>query len=79
MLIIGKPDKMPRDLRKSKGIRELSAESLEILVSGVNNISNLVFSLRRAGSTFANFVLYHLRLCSITLKPTLQFLCIVSI
>ena len=35
-----------RDLRNSKGSRELTAASLEILVSGVkHNVSNLVFSL----------------------------------
>ena len=42
MLIIGEL----RDLRNSKGSRELSAASLEIPVSGVKqNVSNLVFSL----------------------------------
>jgi len=42
MLIIGEL----RDLRNSKGSRELYAASLEILVNGVNhNVSNLVFSL----------------------------------
>ena len=37
---------MLRHLRDSKGSRELSAASLDILVSGVNhNVMNLVFSL----------------------------------
>jgi hypothetical protein len=44
MLIIGQPDKMLRDLRNSKGSRELSATSMEILVSG-SNVSNIMFSL----------------------------------
>ena len=45
MLIIGQPDKMLRDQRNSNGSRELSATSMEILVSGDNrNVSNLVFS-----------------------------------
>jgi len=35
-----------RDLRNNKGIRDLTAVSLEIPVSGVkHNVSNLVFSL----------------------------------
>jgi len=47
MLIIGQPDKMLRDLRNSKGSRELSATLMEILVRYVNHfISNLVISLR---------------------------------
>jgi len=42
MLIIGEL----RDLRNNKGIRDLTAVSLEILVSGVkHNVSNTVFSL----------------------------------
>ena len=42
MLIIGEL----RDLRNNKGPRDLTAVSLEILVSGVkHNVSNLVFSL----------------------------------
>ena len=42
MLIIGEL----RDVRNNKGIRDLTAVSLEILVSGVkHNVSNLVFSL----------------------------------
>ena len=42
MLIIGEI----RDLRNNKGSRDLSATSLEILVSHVkHNVSNLVFSL----------------------------------
>ena len=42
MLIVG----VLRDLRNNKGIRELTAVSLEILVSGVKyNVSNTVFSL----------------------------------
>jgi len=46
MLIIGEPDKMHRDLRKSKGSTELSATSMWILVSHDNQyVSNLVFSL----------------------------------
>jgi len=46
MLIIGQPDKMLREVRNSKGSRELSAVSMWILVSGDNhNVSNLVFSL----------------------------------
>jgi hypothetical protein len=46
MLMIGKPDKLLRDLTNSKGSRDLSATSLDILVSGENhNISNLVFSV----------------------------------
>jgi hypothetical protein len=45
MLIIGQPDKMLRDKRNINGSRELSATSMEILVSGDNhNVSNLVFS-----------------------------------
>ena len=45
-LIIGQPDKMLRDLRDSKGSRDLSPKSLDILVSGENhNDLNLVFSL----------------------------------
>jgi hypothetical protein len=46
MLIIEQPDKMLTDLRNSKGSRELSATSMEILVSGNNfNVLNTVFSL----------------------------------
>jgi hypothetical protein len=46
MLIIGQSDKMLTDLRNSKGSRELSATSMEILVSSVNfNVLNTVFSL----------------------------------
>ncbi len=46
MLIIGQSNKMLRDLRNSKGSRELAATSLEIVVSSENhNIWNLVFSL----------------------------------
>jgi len=42
MLIIGEL----RDLRNHKGIRDLTAVSLELLVSGVkHNVSNPVFSL----------------------------------
>jgi len=42
MLIIGEL----RDLRNNNGIRDLTAVSLEILVSGVkHNVSNRVFSL----------------------------------
>jgi len=42
MLIIGEL----RDLKNNIGIRDLTAVSLEILVSGVkHNASNLVFSL----------------------------------
>jgi len=42
MLIIGEL----RDLRNNLGMRDLTAVSLEILVSGVkHNVSNLVFSL----------------------------------
>ena len=42
MLIIGEI----RDLRNNKGSRDLSATSLEILVSRVkHNVSNLVFSI----------------------------------
>ena len=45
MLIIGQPDTMLTDLRRSKESRKLSALSMEILVSGDNhNVSNLVFS-----------------------------------
>ena len=36
-LIIGQPDKMLRDLRDSKGSRDLSPKSLDILVSGENH------------------------------------------
>jgi hypothetical protein len=79
VLIIGKPDKMLRDLRKSKGSRQLSAVSMEILVSRVNNVSNFVFSLGQADGTFANLVLCHLWLCRNILKQTLQFLCTVAI
>jgi len=79
MLIIGRPDEMLRDLRKNKESRELSAESMEILGIGVNNVPNLVISLRQADSTFTNLVLCHLWLCSIILKPTLQFLGILAI
>jgi len=47
MLIIGQPDKMLRDLRNSKGSRELSATLMEIMVRCENhNVSNLVISLR---------------------------------
>jgi hypothetical protein len=47
MLIIGQPDKMLRDLKNSKGSTDLSATSLDILVSGENHkVLNLVFSLR---------------------------------
>jgi hypothetical protein len=46
MLIIGQPDKMLRDLRNSKGSKELSVTSMDSLVSGDNHIVlNLVFSL----------------------------------
>jgi hypothetical protein len=45
MLIIEQSDTMLRDLRNSKGGRELSAMPMEILVSGVKHVSNLVFSL----------------------------------
>ena len=46
MIITGRPDKMFRDVRNSKGSRELSATLMEILISGDNhNVSNLVFSL----------------------------------
>jgi len=42
MLIIGEL----RDLRNNTGIRDLTAVSMEILVSGVkHNVSNTVFSL----------------------------------
>ena len=42
MLIIGEL----RELRNNRGIRDLTAVSLEILVSGVkHNVSNTVFSL----------------------------------
>ena len=42
MLIIGEL----RDLKNNKGIRDLTAVSLEILVSGVkHNVSNTEFSL----------------------------------
>jgi len=42
MLIVGEL----RDLRNNKGIRDLTAVSLEILVSGVkHNVSNPVFTL----------------------------------
>jgi len=47
MLIIGEL----RDLRNNKGIRDLTAVSLEIPVSGVeHNVSNTVFSLCRSES-----------------------------
>jgi hypothetical protein len=36
MLVTGQPDKMLKDLRNSKGSRELSAVCMKILVSGVN-------------------------------------------
>jgi hypothetical protein len=36
MLIMGQPDKILTDLRNSKGSRELSAKSMEILVTDVN-------------------------------------------
>jgi len=36
MLITGQPDKMLTDLRNSKGSRKLSATSMEIPVSGVD-------------------------------------------
>jgi len=40
-----------RDLRNNKGIRDLTAVSLEILVSGVkHNVSNLKFSLSMSDS-----------------------------
>jgi len=46
MLITGQSDKMLRDLRESKGSRQLSATSMEILVSGVSpNVLNVVVSL----------------------------------
>ena len=46
VFIIGQPDHMHRDLRKSKGSTELSANSMRILVSGDNQyVANLVFSL----------------------------------
>ena len=46
MLIIGQPDKTLRDLRNSKGSKELSATSTWIQVSGDNdNVLNLMFSL----------------------------------
>jgi hypothetical protein len=46
MLIIEEPDKMLTDLRNSKGSREFSATSMEILVSGVHSegFLNLVFA-----------------------------------
>ena len=43
MLIIGQPDEMLRDLRNSKGITELSAMSLELLLSVVNHKISLCF------------------------------------
>jgi len=47
MLIIGEL----RDLRNNKGSRDLTAVSLQILVSGVKrNVSNLVFSLYMSDS-----------------------------
>jgi len=47
MLIIGQPDKMFRDVRNSKGSRELSATLIDILSSGENNnVSHPVFSPR---------------------------------
>jgi len=47
MLIIGEL----RDLRNNKGIRDLTAVSLEILVSGVkHNVPNTVFSLSMSES-----------------------------
>ena len=46
MLTVEKHDKMFRDLRNSKGSRELSARSVWIQVSGYNlSVSNLEFSL----------------------------------
>ena len=46
MLIIEQPDKMLRDLTNSKGGTELSALSMESLVSCENrNVLNLEFSL----------------------------------
>ena len=45
MLIIGQPDKMLTELRRSKQSRKLSALSMVILVSDDNhNVSNLLFS-----------------------------------
>jgi hypothetical protein len=47
MSIIGRPDKMFKDLKNSKGNRDLSATSLDVLVAGEShNGSNLAFSLR---------------------------------
>jgi len=47
MLVTGVPEKMLTDLRNSKGNRDLSATSMDILVSGESqNVSGLVFSLR---------------------------------
>jgi len=46
---------------------------MEILVNGVNNVSNLVFSLGQVDITFANLVLCRPWLCSITLKPITHF------
>ena len=46
MLIIWQPDKLLKDLRNSKGSRELTAVWKESLVSCVNhNVLNLMFSL----------------------------------
>jgi len=46
LLITEQPDKMLRDQRNNNGSRDLSAMSMEILVSSENhNVSNLVFSL----------------------------------
>ena len=50
LLIMRQPDKMLRDLRNSKGSTQLSARSMEILVSGDNhNVLNNVFSLFMSG------------------------------
>jgi hypothetical protein len=51
MLIRGQPDKMLTDLRNSKGSREFSATSTEILASGVDSetLLNLVFVYRTYG------------------------------
>ena len=46
MLIIGEL----RDLRNYKEIRDLTAVSLQILVSGVKHVSNTVFSLSMSES-----------------------------
>ena len=49
--LIRQPDKMFRDVRNSKRGRELSATLMEILISGENHVSNLVFSVCMSGES----------------------------